>query len=64
MKYTFLLLLTLGLLCQCATPAVGPTTPTTVKSQVKGPTSPTVEALLAKMTLDEKIGQLNLLTPG
>ena len=64
MKYTFLLLLTLGILCQCATPAVGPTTPTTVKSQVKGPTSPTVEALLAKMTLDEKIGQLNLLTPG
>ena len=25
---------------------------------------PEVEALLAKMTLDEKIGQLNLLTPG
>lgn len=40
---------------------------TTVTKQMLNPSSepiPQVEALLAEMTLEEKIGQLNLLTPG
>ncbi len=67
MKYTFLLIVILGLSFQCAAPSSALNTQKTeVKSAIKSKpaSSPLVEALIAKMTLEEKIGQLNLLTPG
>lgn len=67
MKYTFLLIVILGLSLQCAAPSSALNTQKTeLKSAIKSKTdsSPLVEALIAKMTLEEKIGQLNLLTPG
>jgi beta-glucosidase len=65
MKYLFFLTIAFLIACNTPTPTamqVNNPIPTEISKAKKS--SPRVEKLMEKMTIDEKIGQLNLLTPG
>ncbi len=66
MRYTTLLILLLLASCSTSTSQVGKITNKTKQNQelVQPEVSDRVEALMTQMTLEEKIGQLNLITPG